>query len=346
MSNKVSFRDTVLAQMGNFLLGVGFRISMAATQILKKELVEVANQLSDYYEEGTHLYPEVIILDDLSQFIKEYPCIYNVFENGELKEKSLQRAIKMCAPLADNGWVIFIEVKGDNVAWGVLNVELSAVTTPVFNQIIADNNDNYQIVYIKNIGLKTVEFASRGNKNNYLVSLSLKDIEDILRDEVADFCDVIVRDVKRDKSESKEMINKAINTAIQRGHGNLIVVIEDKDEDTVIPDVLKNGVKVTPIDFPDLYFSYFQGKGSIENHSALEKNIDLIISMMNHDGITVFTTKGRVVGFHYIVENNIKKTEENEGGSRHKAYNKLCTTQQIMAVLMRSQEGVTNLFKR
>ena len=135
MSNKVSFRDTVLAQMGNFLLGVGFRISMAATQILKKELVEVANQLSDYYEEGTHLYPEVIILDDLSQFVKENPCIYNVFENGELKEKSLQRAIKMCAPLADNGWVIFIEVNGDNVAWGVLNVELSAVTTPVFNQM-------------------------------------------------------------------------------------------------------------------------------------------------------------------------------------------------------------------
>lgn len=148
MSDKVSFRDTVLAQMGNFLLGVGFGISGAATQILKKELVEAANQLSDYYEEGTHLYPEVIILDDFSKFIKEYPCIFNIFESGELKEKSLQKAIKMCAPLADNGWIIFIEVNGDNVAWGVLNVELSAVTTPIYNQIITDENNNYQIVYI------------------------------------------------------------------------------------------------------------------------------------------------------------------------------------------------------
>lgn len=346
MSNKVSFRDTVLTQMGNFLLGVGFRISGEATQILKKELVEIANQLSDYYEEGTHLYPEVIILDDFSQFIKEYPCIYNTFESGELKEKTLQRAIKMCAPLADNGWVIFFEVKGDNVAWGVLNAELSAITTPIYNQIITDENDNYHIVYIRNIGLKTVEFKSRGNKNNYLVSLSLKDIEDILRNEVADFCDVIVRDVEGDSTEPKEMINKAINTAIQRGHGNLIVVIEDNGDGTVMPNVLKNGVKVTPIDFLDLYYTYIQDKSFIENHSNLQKNIDLIISMMNHDGITVFTTKGRVIGFHYIVENNVKNTEENDGGSRHKAFNKLCTTQQIIAVLMRTQEGVTKLFKR
>lgn len=341
MSNMVSFRDTVSSQMGDFLLGVGFRISGYATQILKNELVEVANLLSDYYEEGTHLFPEVILVDDFTQFLKEYPCICNEFYSGELKDKTLQRAIKMCAPLADNGWIIFIEVKDSSVSWGVVNVELSAVATPLYNQIIEDDLDNYHLVYIRNVGMKTVEYMSRGKRHNYLVSLSLKNIEDILKDEVAGFCEVIVKDVESDCTEPKEMIEKAINTAIQRGHGNLIVVIEDKGDDTVIPDVLKNGVRVCPIDFPELYDAYIRNKGNVLIHSNLEKNIDLIISMMNHDGIMVFTTRGRAIGFHYIVENNIKSTEENDGGSRHKAFNKLCTTQQIIAVLMRTQEGVT-----
>ena len=341
MSNKVSFRDTVSSQMGDFLLGVGFRISGDATQILKNELVEVANLLSDYYEEGTHLFPEIILVDDFAQFLKEYPCICNEFYFGELKEKTLQRAIKMCAPLANSGWVIFIEVRGRNVCWGVVNVELTAVTTPLYNQIIEDDLDNYHLVYIRNVGMKTVEFTSRGNKNNYLVSLSLKNIEDILKDDVAGFCDIIIKGVEGDCTEPKEMIEKAINTAIQRGHGNLIVVIEDKGDETVIPDVLKNGVRIAPIDFIELYDSYSKNKGNVLIHSNLEKNIDLIISMMNHDGIMVFTTKGRAIGFHYIVENNIKTTEENDGGSRHKAFNKLCTTPQIIAVLMRTQEGVT-----
>lgn len=341
MSNKVSFRDTVSSQMGNFLLGVGFRISGDATQILKNELVEVANQLSDYYEEGTHLFPEVILVDDFTQFLKEYPCLFNEFYSGELQDRTLQRAIKMCAPLANNGWIIFIEIKDCSVRWGVVNVELSAVATPLYNQIKDDELDNFHLVYVRNVGMKTVEFVSRGQKHNYMVSLSLKNIEDILKDEVAGFCDVIVKDVEGDSTEPKEMIEKAINTAIQRGHGNLIVVIEDKGDDTVIPDVLKNGVRICPIDFPELYDTYIKNKSNVLIHSTLEKNIDLIISMMNHDGIMVFTTKGRAIGFHYIVENNIRTTVENDGGSRHKAYNKLCMTPQIIAVLMRTQEGVT-----
>lgn len=341
MSKQVSFRDTVVSQVGEFLLGVNFNVAGSCLQILKNELVEVANQLSDYYEEGTHLFPEVILLDDLDQFVKEYPCIYNIFYTGYIADKELQRAIKMCAPLANNGWNIFIEVREDKIRWGVVNLELTAVATPIYNKIKDDKEKNYQLVYIKNIGLKTVEFVSRGCENIYKISLSLKNIEDILRDEVSNFCDVIVGDLDGDKSGSKGIIEKTINTAIQQGHGNLIVVIKDEDEATAIPEILKNGAKITPIDFPVLYHDFCYGRKNLESHTCLEKYIDLVVSMLNHDGITVFTTKGKVIGFHFIVENDTRTTEEQEGGSRHKAYHKLCTSDQILKVLMRTQEGVT-----
>lgn len=342
MSKQVSFRETVLDQIGNFLLDVGFDVDKAYMKILKSELVEVANLLSDYYEEGTHLFPEVVLLDNFEAFVKMYPCIHNVFFVGEIKEKGLQRAIKMCAPLADNGWNIIMEVRGARLLWGVVNVELSAVVSPLYNQIKEDSDRTYHLVYIKNIGMKTVEFLSIGGTSKYQLSLSLKNINEITKNEVAKFCDVVVSDVNGDKTEPKDIIEKVINTAIQKGHGNLIVVIKDEDEKTRIPDILKNGVGVTAIDFPMLYYDLCKNK-IIENHTCLERFMDLVVSMINHDGITVFTTKGKIVGYHYIVENNEKNTVENEGGSRHKAYSKLCMSPQILAVLMRTQEGVIKL---
>lgn len=47
-----SFRETVLDQVGNFLLDINFDVEHGLLKVLKEELVDLANQLSDYYEEG------------------------------------------------------------------------------------------------------------------------------------------------------------------------------------------------------------------------------------------------------------------------------------------------------
>lgn len=56
----ISLRKTVSAEIGSFLLNNGFALAdNSKNRIFQEELVSIANSLSDYYEEGTHLYPEV-----------------------------------------------------------------------------------------------------------------------------------------------------------------------------------------------------------------------------------------------------------------------------------------------
>lgn len=65
-----SLRETVSAEIGTFLLNNGFALAEnAKNPIFQEELVSIANSLSDYYEEGTHLYPEVLLTNNLENLL-------------------------------------------------------------------------------------------------------------------------------------------------------------------------------------------------------------------------------------------------------------------------------------
>lgn len=62
-----SLRKTVSAEIGSFLLNNGFALAdNSKNRIFQEELVSIANSLSDYYEEGAHLYPEVLLTNNIA----------------------------------------------------------------------------------------------------------------------------------------------------------------------------------------------------------------------------------------------------------------------------------------
>lgn len=332
-----SFRDSVKSKISEFLYDISFDLAKNIKQNIVNELVDVVNQLSDYYEEGTHLYPEIVLLRNFEEFKATIPCFYHVLYCGQYVPGTLQRSLKMCAPLAHSGWHIFIELKAEDVRWGVVNGELSVTSVSVLNQIIGSETSPF--VYIRNIGSKTVELCS-GN-SSYKVSLSLKQIDDILRDELKDLCQIITRTCPSYQDVFVNFLFQQINSALQKGHGNLIVVV-DIEKFSKIPEVLKEGVIIeSPLDLYGLFLDYMQDDKELSTHEYLQKNSILLESMLNHDGITVFSTKGAVLGYHFIVDNNTKTSEQLNGGARTKAFSKLCQSMDkgIEAVFMKTQEG-------
>lgn len=332
-----SFRDSVKSKISEFLYDISFDLVKNIKQNIVNELVDVVNQLSDYYEEGTHLYPEIVLLRNFEEFKATIPCFYHVLYCGKYVPGTLQRSLKMCAPLAHSGWHIFIELKAEDVRWGVVNGELSVTSVSVLNQIVGSETSPF--VYIRNIGSKTVELCS-GN-SSYKVSLSLKQIDDILRDELKDLCLIITRTCPSYQDVFVNFLFQQINSALQKGHGNLIVVV-DIEKFPRIPEVLKEGVIIErPLDLYGLFLDYMQDDKELSTHEYLQKNSILLESMLNHDGITVFSTKGAVLGYHFIVDNNTKTSEQLNGGARTKAFSKLCQSMDkgIEAVFMKTQEG-------
>lgn len=332
-----SFRDSVKSKISEFLYVVNFDFASNVKQDVVNELVDVVNQLSDYYEEGAHLYPEIVLLRNFDEFKATIPCFFHVLYSGEYNQGTLLRSLKMCAPLAHSGWHIFMELNEASVRWGVVNAEQSVTAVSILNQIIGSETSPF--IYIRNIGSKTVELCS-GN-SSYKVSLSLKQIDDILKDELKELCQVITKDCYDYQEGFANFLFQQINSALQKGHGNLIVTI-DTDKSSKIPEVLKEGVVMeSPLDLYAMFLEFIQNDKELYAHEFLQKNSILLESMLNHDGITLFTTKGEVLGYHFIVDNNTKTTEHLNGGARTKAFSKLCQSMDkgIEAVFMKTQEG-------
>lgn len=88
--------------------------------------------------------------------------------------------------------------------------------------------------------------------------------------------------------------------ALNHGHGNLIAVADDiellKSEGHLQGGLFLSDV----IDFPKLLFDNSQQK-SDQTATTLNAFTQLVISMLNFDGITLFNSKGCVAGYHLLL---------------------------------------------
>ena len=331
-----SLRKTVSAEIGSFLLNNGFALAdNSKNRIFQEELVSIANSLSDYYEEGAHLYPEVLLTNNIANV--PFFMIFVFFE-GQLGHKSLSRAIKMCAPLCNDGWSIFLEVNNDGIRWGMVNSEQKITSLSLLNSLALFADKEHTFALMHNIGIKTVEIVPANGTEPYIVSLSLGEVDAVQNLHLHRLCEVV-----GEKCEDKlfcDFMEKTLGYALQIGHGNLIAVIKESDN-IQIPIFLSEGVSLqeNPLDLYGYYNNFKKSDKSIVAHENLKKVTSLLVSMLNHDGICLFTNKGKLLGYHYIVDNNVSAQEVIVGGARTKAYKKLCSLEPIYAVLMKTQEG-------
>lgn len=333
-----SFKQTVSSEIGSFLYSIGFSLAPDNNRILNEELVSIANMISDYFEEGTKLYPEIIVTNDMS---KVNHFLIHPFERTRLHEGMMVKALKMCAPLSQNGWTIFYEINDNNVVWGVVNSECHILSPTLKDQMVINAVNDSKEFFIRNIGGKTVEFSSASGIS-YSVSLSLSDSTNDSTANIERLCSYISKDCPKCREQFLDLMAKQIFKAIQIGHGNLIAVIDNEKK---VPDILKQGVDLSqvPLDIYEAYISFLESKEDIVRHERLRKQIDLLIPMLNHDGIALFSSDGKLIGYHFIVDNSMQGETPTLGGSRHKAYQKLCASDEFICVLMKTQEGAIEI---
>lgn len=339
-----SLRKTVSSEIGTFLLNNGFsQKDPDKNPILVNELVSIVNSLSDYYEEGEHLYPEVLLTNNISEipFFVSYE-----FYRGELLPRSLAKAIKMCAPLCNEGWCIFMEVNDDGIRWGVVNGEQKITSLSLLEQLKLSEDNEHRFILLHNIGAKTVEFVPASGKEPYAVSLSLNGVEDSEGCYIRDLCETIGEICKA--SHFYDFLEKMIGYALQIGHGNLVAVLDVHEGEIKVPDIFSDGVLLVkePIDLYEYYIHFRNADKDITAHELLKKVSCLVQAMLNHDGICLFTNDGKLIGYHLIVDNKTMTENQIVGGARTKAFKKLVSEDAIFAVLMKTQEGLIQFNKQ
>lgn len=314
--------------------------SFPSSETIIEGILSIVNQVSDYHEEGVRLFPEVIIVNDIS-ILKMIQARTEQVYDGAIEEHTFSRIMKLCAPLANSNWSIYVNiVDNEHVQYGVVSGELKETSLSLRRQVLEITPKVNHVLYIRNIGSKNVEI--RNTFRTSIVSLTLDGSIINQDDNLNSLIACTIADVPDDLKSVIlfDFMHKTIGDALDEGHGNLIAVCKENDLSVCLEEMSGGSVIDKPIDIPSL----LNDDRMFEKNTtsvAIKSYVSLIKSMINHDGITFVSTTGKILAYHYIVNNNKVESVQVVGGSRTKAFEALKNVSGIYACFLKSQDGLT-----
>ena len=333
---KNSLKEVTLSAVGAFLYDERF----PTLPQLKEGIVDLINLITDYHEEGQKLFPEILIVTNWDYF-KSISNREIVINNVEFSRSEFSNILKLCAPLAVGNWNIVIEVKENAIKYGLIDAEIIETSPSLYEQTVGKLGivqEDYALAYIRNVGSKTVELI--GQKSRLVVSLDLIESNLEENNDVQNICEQITHNCDTEIKETvNTFINKTLNEAIRIGHGNLIAVINDNDETIAnLKQIFGDCIYLNkPIDFQE-----FIKNCEIERSNDASVNLlshgKVLISMLNHDGITIMTNTGKVIGYHMFIPKIDGEIDIN-GGARTRAFQSMINSKKFSACLYKSQDG-------
>lgn len=143
----VSLYKESLRNIEAFLISLNFPVS----QIICEGLVAVVNLISDYHEEGVALSPDILLINN-DRFFQTLPYQHHIIlQTEEIHNDSFSMAVKMCAPLAENGWKMYLQlIDESHLQYGIVNVSLTQMSVSLFKEMarkVIDVHDSYNNFY-------------------------------------------------------------------------------------------------------------------------------------------------------------------------------------------------------
>lgn len=136
------------------------------------------SRLHSYTEEGVRCYPEIVITTNLEALLSPLPSRQSLSLGQGPVERVLPYALKVAAPLARNGWTIFLEIDEAEVRFGVVSVESTELSASLRSQVVgvfAPEQSPAPVLYIRARGAGTVELAWVGDRASIAVKLGVAD---------------------------------------------------------------------------------------------------------------------------------------------------------------------------
>lgn len=332
----VTNRDAAIGEIEGLLRDNHFQVN----EMLVKGVTEVVNMIADYHEEGTKLYPELLLLND-TYLLKPLQARTEIVYDGDTGEAEFSRMMKLCAPLAIDNWNIFMVLPDvQHIVYGLASVEEKETSLSLMTQAIEMAGNDDGVIFIRNIGSKNVELKTKND--TCVISMTLDGDIDSQDENVHRLIEVMTKDLPSNEVQH-EFLFKTIKAALNVGHGNLIAVCKEENLELCL-EKMTGGARLTPaINIPELLANDWV-EHSNETSVAIKSNMALVKSMINHDGISFFSTSGKFLGYHYIVDNSKVGNGRAVGGSRTKAFEALKTIDGIEGRFFKSQDGVTKFY--
>lgn len=334
-----SLHEVVVDATGSYLYDIGF----PKVDGLASALTEAADLIANYTEEGIKCFPEILLTTDLEAALQPISPKQLVHIAAiSLQELDLRPVLKLCAPHCSEGWTIFIEISKlkDQALYGLLNAELAETAIPARTALLAGSNDP-PLIYLSRRSHSVVRIESP-SKAPLFVNLGVQKPVDV-EDHSGALAKTIVNDLPPDsKASAQTFFEKLLAQAFREGHGNLVGVVKDAPEtiEAARAAITDGKLLDAPIDLGEpLVRAVGVGRHVDQEAMALlTARKSLVRTFLGQDGVTVFTTKGRIIAFNVFVKSG-PNAPQVVGGARTRAFFAMQQLGIFAVCFFKSQDG-------
>ncbi|HDI3149400.1 hypothetical protein CGT81_16545 [Vibrio cholerae] len=298
-------------------------------------LTELVFNISRYQEEGTKLHPKVYLTNNIKLALQMLPGSSSMQIGSEVNlSNAMRSALKKCAPLANNGWCIYIAQEGEQVCYGIFRGDTNPITTSI-DEVVLTTDVPYNTIKVHQVTQDQVEVRSNKGPTLYISLSPAANKHTSTQSDLSKLVDCITNEVQENREFVHRILSDSLSEAIKKSHGCLIAVSTSEQPP---PTFNGDGIQLSPvIDFHKLVtLCINQDKEA----GALISLTHILESMINTDGIVIFNQKAQLLGFNFFIQSS---STNSFGGARSRAFEALCSKldTELCGAYMQSQDGLT-----
>jgi hypothetical protein len=307
-------------------------------------LTQVILALADYREEGRALFPEILICDELSTALRivqgQHPILMG---DGPRHDSTLLRGLKVCAPLTQGGWAMYVERGGAVFQYGVFRLPIHPLSLSPIEALGDASPASVLMAMQRSTDVVEVRGTSGRGLQIHLAAASIAATGPIA--DLETLANTVTADLAKDEREDVgRFLVKTLSRSPRTGHGALAAVTTMPPEPALAMSTRPPLILRPCLDIAAALRDYKKALTvgpAVEELSAVQAASGLLHGMMSSDGITLFSTDAKVIACRLFVAPPV--IAESSGGARRSAYASLCEAvgKHIAAAFFQSQDGRT-----
>ena len=301
---------------------------------IKNKLYSLLSKFCNYEEEEAKIQPQLFVGYDVEYFFNFVPGkIVSKVKNLHGQD-NFEKVLKTLLPLSNIGVSVFIELKGDIISYGFFRAEDNltiSVDELIFNDV--DLGLLGERALIKFTYQSNSNFCIRGVRGTKeLVSFNL--IEP--KKQNGDIVSFLIKKYDKEKNLLIPFWDEYVKLLRKKVHGCICVFCNKDDVDKKF---LNSGIVLSePISLSERVFKYKNSNNYVDL-IKLNYNVELTLSLINNDGITVFDEFGNLIAYNVFVKSQTETLCA--GGARRRAVESIKNSPPMgcKGVYFQSQDG-------
>ena len=301
-------------------------------------------KLCNYEEEGVKIRPHIILTNNINAVVKSVESTEKIAIHIDANFDRFNQRMKSLMCFTKNEWSIYVNIVPDKVEYGLVKTLNSVKDKNLLQQLFTPQIENlpvYQkvnLVSVDVISSSLVELIGfKGSNTSVYFGLNAEEISN-WEDVIKSFSQAVVtklRTTKRKLNDVTTLYENIFTRVFKNLHGAICLVVDKDFVDT--KGMLQDGVWLSePISLSKLFL-----QSTSYSESKLMSYADLLVDMLNYDGITVVDNSGRIRAYNVFIESDLKNIKRVVGGARRRAAQTLIESnnKKFVGVYLQSHDG-------